>query len=399
MAIRKSALLFVLAVFVTWPAAATDQLPPIAATVCDITSRPQEFDGKIVRVRAQVVSGFEISAIGDRDCQVWLSYPGAGVDAMVSFGGSTPQLSRPEIVLKRDRAFRQMTRFLEAEMYPRERRSICMGCRRYEVTATMIGRVDHAAGRGGFGHLNGYKTRLLLQSVAEVSARDNAGAYDPAKFSATEVRFPEGTIRGTLLDAQGKPLPDQEVNAVEAEPETGIVPESFRNTTDQKGRFRIDVPAGTYVVGINTMWSPSSKLPYPRTFFPGVTEQTTARKLEIRDRQQVALQLRLGAPLLPRTIPVTVKWPDGQPVADANVWLEDAEYGGYNVVGHAVSHTDADGRFTLVGFENRDYVIHANIHAKPAYVPHCAPTVRLNAEDATPEVIPFVLSITGQGCR
>ena len=245
-----------------------------------------------------------------------------------SFGGLTPQLSRPEIVLKRDRAFQRMTRFLEAEMYPRERKSICMGCRRYEVTATLIGRVDHVAGRGGFGHMNGYKTRLLLQSVAEVSTKENAGAYDPAEFSGTEVRFPEGTIRGTLLDAQGKPLPDREVNAVESEPG------SFRSRSETRP-IRRDAFASTF-----------------------------------RRARTSSASTRCG----------------------------HAEYGGYNVVGHAVSHTDADGRFTLVGFESCDYVIHANIYAQPAYF-HCAATVRLNAEDATPEVIPFVLSITGQVCR
>jgi hypothetical protein len=377
------------------------QQQPLTATVCEIERRPQDFDGRMVRVRARVIEGFEVFAIRDGGCaDIWLDYPGAsGFGAMVSSGAKTPELNRPEIALKRDAAFDRFVASLEAEMYPRNRETICQGCFRYEVTATMTGRLDYGGKGRGFGHLNSYPTRLLLQSVADVSAKDLVDRYDPKEFSTTKIRFPKGVIGGRLIDVSEMPMPEQVVYAIDAVPDGRAVPPSFFGITDDKGQFTISVPPGSYVVGINVRSSPSPKLPYTRTFFPHVSTQAAAQKFEIRDHQQEALEFRLAGPLVRREVPVSVVWPDGRPVPDANVWLEDVDYGSYNVVGESVSHTDANGRFTLVGFENRPYVIHANIYVKPNFVRHCAPTVRLDAGASRPSPIPFTLSMTGDGCR
>jgi hypothetical protein len=62
---------------------------------------------------------------------------------------------------------------------------MCLGCARYEVTATLTGRLDtvadasikrDASGKivsfGGFGNMNGYPARLVLASVADVTPKE-----------------------------------------------------------------------------------------------------------------------------------------------------------------------------------------------------------------------------------
>ncbi len=61
----------------------------VSTTVCNVAKLPSAFDGKFVRVRATVTSGFEIFAIRDAegDCGgIWLTYPGGGPVASVSMG-------------------------------------------------------------------------------------------------------------------------------------------------------------------------------------------------------------------------------------------------------------------------------------------------------------------------
>ena len=52
----------------------------VDATVCDILSNPQSFDGKIVQVKGVAVAGFEEFAIQGTGCTqvvnaIWLAYP------------------------------------------------------------------------------------------------------------------------------------------------------------------------------------------------------------------------------------------------------------------------------------------------------------------------------------
>jgi hypothetical protein len=68
---------------------------PVQTSVCEITQSQASFDGKIVRLRATVVSGFEAFGIrdpGNETCAtIWLSYPGGGPVASTSFGPATPR--------------------------------------------------------------------------------------------------------------------------------------------------------------------------------------------------------------------------------------------------------------------------------------------------------------------
>jgi len=62
---------------------------------------------------------------------------------------------------------------------------MCLGCTRYAVTATLVGRLDSVAdatlkrdgsgkivGFGGFGNMNAYPARLVLESVSDVTPKE-----------------------------------------------------------------------------------------------------------------------------------------------------------------------------------------------------------------------------------
>ena len=371
----------------------------VATTICGIVQSPEQFDGKLVRVRGTVLSGFEIFAVRDAvdtDCRVALEYAGGGAVASTSFGEATPNIDGAPLALRKDAAFERFERALEAEMYPRERGLTCVACHRYEVTAMLTGRIDVAGERQGFGHMNMFRVRFVLAGVEDVIARDRASEYDPDDYSPTPVRFAGGTVSGRLLDPDGKPVHGAQIDLVSTE-DVPLYLKDFTEWTDAKGRFSIEAPPGTYVLSVNGKEPPSAEFPFPPIWYPGASDASSAQRIELRDRQRIrGLVIRPPRRLELQHVPVLVLWPDGRPVPDANVWLAEVARPTY-VVGHAVSHTREDGTFELPGFPGIAYVVRANIYVKPFYKPYCAEPRRLDAIPS--ERLTMVLTYTGEVCR
>jgi hypothetical protein len=170
----------------------------VDATTCDILANPQSFDGKIVRVKGTISSGFEEFALKDPLCDqpinaIWLAYPGgtkgkAGPAAFLQLqlaknNPATATIpSRPAVKLDKNKDFKQFDSLLST---PYKTGGMCLGCTRYTVTATLVGRLDGVKDAGiardssgkvvsanGFGNLNLYRARLVLQSVADVSSHE-----------------------------------------------------------------------------------------------------------------------------------------------------------------------------------------------------------------------------------
>jgi len=373
---------------------------PLETKLCDVMAKPDSFDGRLVRLRATIVSGFEVFAIKDprEDCQwIWLTYPGGGPSASISFGEMTPSVRRPDITLRQDAEFKKLETLLEAEMHPRDRASICMDCKRFQVTATLTGRIDVAQKGRGFGHLNGYPVQLVLASVTEVSAEDLSSKYDQKLFSAEPVRFPTGYVTGKVADPDGNPVRGIEVVAVPTEADP-LDFHGLSNRTDEKGGYKIDVPPGRYIIAANLDSPPSAEFPFPATYCPDSLDRGQAKQVAVSDKQTIDANVRLQTRLDPRRIPVKVIWPDGSVVVDANVWLAEEKRPG-RVVGNSVSHTGADGTFELVGFQGISYIVHANIYVKPGYIPHCAEKRLIAFDEPLPERIVMKLTRTGEVCR
>jgi len=176
------------------------QAQAVDATVCQILDNPQSFNGKMVRIKGTVVAGFDQFVVKGADCgininkNIWLAYPegskakaGPAVQVHVqpahNFTGDVPAAERTPVTLdKNSKDFKQFDSLLAT---PFKKGGMCLGCNRYEVTATLVGRLDavknakvtrDSAGKitgfGGFGHMNAYPARLVLQSVSDVVSKE-----------------------------------------------------------------------------------------------------------------------------------------------------------------------------------------------------------------------------------
>jgi hypothetical protein len=212
---------------------------PVDTTVCDILANPQSFDGKIVRLKAQVVAGFEQFEIKGNGCKqvpdaIWLSYPSgtngkAGPVAFVRLRlakNSTAEAasaSRAPVTLERNKDFEAFDKLLST---PAKTNGTCLGCAKFTVTATLVGRLDgtdvtglvrdntgKVTALGGFGNLNRYNARLVLQSVSDVSPQE----IDYSKPGAAGGNVPEfgpgspGDLKRSV-EAFGAPGEDNGVN-------------------------------------------------------------------------------------------------------------------------------------------------------------------------------------------
>jgi hypothetical protein len=174
----------------------------VDTTVCDVVKKPESFDGKMVRIKATAFAGFDEFAIkdaADPNCgfpvnAIWLAYPQgtkgkAGPVAMLTvqparnFTGKYAPPTRAAVTLDKSKDFKQFDSLL-AQTHQKGA-DLCLGCARYEVTATLIGRLDAVAdpllkrdsagkivGFGGFGNMNAYPARLVLQSVADITPKE-----------------------------------------------------------------------------------------------------------------------------------------------------------------------------------------------------------------------------------
>lgn len=165
----------------------------VDTTACDILKDPQSFNGKIVRIKGTVRVGFDQFVVTAPGCgqhvnAVWLDYPEysdakAGPAALLqlqpahNFSGTVPAVERTSVKLEKDKDFKQFDTLLST---PYKTKGVCLGCMKYEVSATLVGRLDgtaagidrDSAGKivaiRGFGNLNAYNARLVLQSVTDV---------------------------------------------------------------------------------------------------------------------------------------------------------------------------------------------------------------------------------------
>jgi len=173
----------------------------VDTTVCAILKNPKSFDGKIVRVKGVVAAGLDQFIVKDPTggCgfpvdALWLAYPqgtkgkaGAGVVVALqpahNFAGTYTPETRAAVTLDKSKDFKQFDSMM-AEA-PKRMSGMCLGCVRWTVTATLVGRLDGVQsaavqrdkggkiiGFGGFGNLNAYPARLVLQSVADSIAKE-----------------------------------------------------------------------------------------------------------------------------------------------------------------------------------------------------------------------------------
>jgi hypothetical protein len=230
------------------------------AKVCDIAKNPASFDGKMVRIKGTVVAGFDQFAIQDATdptCgypvdSIWLEYPAgtkgkAGAVAIVelqpakNFAGTYTAPTRAAVTLDKSKDFKQFDSLLSQTH--QKGADLCLGCTRYEVTATLVGRLDSVAdaslkrdasgkivGFGGFGNMNAYPARLVLQSVSDVTPKeiDYSKNDDATKGEEEQASNGGGDLSEVVANVQkaaaalaASPVKDLAVKSVGVYPKQG----------------------------------------------------------------------------------------------------------------------------------------------------------------------------------
>lgn len=184
-----------------------------------------------------------------------------------------------------------------------------------------------------------------LPFTTSISPHPQAITLEARKHVSVDLLFEsDSTIEGSVVDPNGKPMPN--VYAHLWKPDQVEESEIF-GRTDESGHFRIkSVAAGSYLLVLNQDGKLSTAKPFPRLFYPGVTERERATLINIRNGETVK-GIDLILPRFAETITISgvLLFSDGKPVAGEWVSFEANEQEG--IYGNGVGKTDSVGRFTI----------------------------------------------------
>jgi len=168
--------------------------------------------------------------------------------------------------------------------------------------------------------------------------------------------LPTGRIHGSVRGPDGKPLPNASVELYRAGAYDDSRP-GLWGFQGPKGDFEFDhVGPGEYVLVFNRMNRKDPNSPFPRAFYPGAPDLSSARPIMLKDGQQLLkADIRLkeddGYPI--RQIRVKLKWKNGRPPGEVYVTARAAD--GENPAARKVD--EAVYEFTLL--ESAKYTISA----------------------------------------
>lgn len=133
----------------------------VDATVCDVLSKPESYNGKMIRIQTTVITGLDIFAAVDPACKqavnaIWLDFPEgtkakAGPAAILQLqlaknsAGKETEKSLARVTLDKNRDFKDFDSILSKPAKTSER---CLGCPQATITATLTGRLEAVAEAG-----------------------------------------------------------------------------------------------------------------------------------------------------------------------------------------------------------------------------------------------------------
>ena len=169
--------------------------------------------------------------------------------------------------------------------------------------------------------------------------------------------FPDGRVAGRVVDASGRPVAGLTIElTVPAGIDDRFDSERLRDLTDSEGRYEIvHIPAGRFVVGINTQRTRDGAPLKPRLFYPGVASVTAASGVTLKTGERVTLRdFVLPRDVVFATVSGIVVDAAGAPAANALVYLKEADY-----ILSEPAITDGSGRFTLAAVAGGSYQLFA----------------------------------------
>lgn len=236
-----------------------------------------------------------------------------------------------------------------------------------------------------------------LGAISNRDEKDNFGRFTGRKpqklsdHSCAELSFIvqfNGTVSGTVLDAEGKPAKEVQLNLV-----PGNNGDSERWTwTNEEGRYEFPmVQPGSYLLGFNLKWVPDKDDPYPKTYYPGVKTRSEAALITVGEGEKLkGYDMTLPQKLAERKVTVAVVWPDGSPAVGVDVYYEISE----GTSSDKTVETNKQGKAVLSLFENYRYIVYSTAERNKKAV-HSAP-IEIDVNKGL-EPLKFVLNKPGYG--
>jgi hypothetical protein len=177
------------------------------------------------------------------------------------------------------------------------------------------------------------------------SPRQVAVMLEPKKHASVYIAFTvENSVRGRVLDPKGNAMSGVCVYLLRPG-QDGWGPS---DCTNERGKFEItEIPEGEYVLVANQDGKPSNREPFPKIFYPNVTERERATVIHIRPGEKLA-NLDIVIPKLEETVTISgiLQYSDGKPVAEERVKFKVTKQD-EKIDGDVDEKTDDAGRFTL----------------------------------------------------
>ena len=183
-------------------------------------------------------------------------------------------------------------------------------------------------------HAGEYQYTADLPARFEFTQKTLKGGLPPFRISSGACfeynvsALPTGKIRGGVMGPDGKPLQLASVELYRADRYDNSKPGLWAFQGDN-GKFEFDhIGQGEYILVFNRMNRQDPNSPFPRSFYPGVTDQSETKIIRMKDGEQLLnanIKLQDGFPT--RKLKVQLKWQDGRPLGEVTVKAEAQEGG------------------------------------------------------------------------
>jgi hypothetical protein len=260
-------------------------------------------------------------------------------------------------------------------------------------------------------HAGEYHFSASLPARMELTEKTLPGALPPIKipngacFEYNVDALPLGKIRGSVLGPDEKPLNLASVELYRADRFKDTEP-GLWGFQGSKGEFEFDhVGPGEYILVFNRTNRKDPNSPFPRTFYPGVSEQNETAVITLKDGEQLLnanIQVNDGYPT--HKIRAQLKWKDGRPPGEVTIMAKASE--GENPAAQRIGEGVYDftllqsGHYTISAWEDLDPQRLSQRRGKET----CTIPARIDAEPATvdgadAEITEITLTFPSAACH
>jgi hypothetical protein len=235
-----------------------------------------------------------------------------------------------------------------------------------------------------------YTVSLEVQPTEDVRSPAKVKLADPRGCVSVDFWVvPNGRIRVRLVDADGGPRSNLTIELLNLDAGTPGEPawQPVHAKPNSEGWLELlRLHPGRYLLGVNALRAPTSSVPFPTTYYPGVEVRDAASVVVLGRGARVDLgEWIVPAQLRERQVAGLVTLADDTPAAGAQVSVTASKDGGWQWRGVGASATTGpDGRFTLTLLDGVPYELFAYVTRGERRMQVRSPTTEVTPGGSTP---------------